>query len=316
MQRILIPGGAGLIGSHIAAALVDAGRQVTVIDGFMPRTGGSLPNLKAVFDRIRFIGGRVEDVEHLPELVAGSDAVIDCMGWTCHRAGMDDPEYDRALNQHSHLTLLRTLRAGVNPRFIYLGSRGQYGRPRVDRITEDCAQEPVDIQGIHKTAAEHYYRVFAGRYGLDVASLRFAACVGRGQVTEGPDIGLFGGFTRELLRDGTVSVYGSGRTRLVTDARDVAAMVCALLEADWRGFQAFHLPGQLTAIDAGARMLQQLAGRGAVEVRPMPSEVAHIDIGEAQADCSRLEALIGPVTLRPLEETFATLVEYFRGELR
>ena len=247
--------------------------------------------------------------------MGNSDAVVACMGWAFHRAGMEDPEYDRALNQHSHLALLQAVRAGKNPRFVYLGSRGQYGRPRTDRITEDCPQEPVDIQGIHKTAAEHYYRVFAARYGLDVASLRFAACVGWGQATEGDDIGLFGGFARELLRGGTVSVYGSGRTRLVTDARDVAAMVCALVDAEWHGFQAFNLPGRTIAIDAAARMLQQLAGRGEVEVRPMPSEVAHIDIGEAAADCSKLEALIGPVALRPVAETFATLVAYFQSRI-
>ena len=304
-----------MIGSHIAAALADAGRDVTVIDGLMPRTGGDRRNVEPILGRVRFLDRPVEEVDNLAELVANSDAVVDCMGWPFHRAGMDDPGYDRALNQHSHLALLQAVRAGKNPRFVYLGSRGQYGRPRADRITEDCPQEPVDIQGIHKTAAEHYYRVFAARYGFDVASLRFAACVGWGQATEGADIGLFGGFARELLHGETVSVYGSGRRRLVTDARDVAAMVCALLEAEWHGFQAYHLPGRLTTIDAAARMLQQLAGRGEVEVRPMPSEVAHIDIGEAAADCSKLDALMGPVALRPVEETLATLVAYFRSRI-
>ena len=304
-----------MIGSHIAAALVDAGHRVTIIDGLLPFTGGNRRNVEALGDRVTFLDKRVEEVDNLAELVANSDAVVDCMGWPFHRAGMDDPEYDRALNQHSHLALLRAVRPGKNPRFIYLGSRGQYGRPRTDRITEDCPQEPVDIQGIHKTAAEHYYRVFSARYGPDAASLRFAACVGWGQAVEGADIGLFGGFARELVRGGTVSVFGSGRTRLVTDARDVAAMVCALLHAEWRGFQAFNLPGRLTAIDAAARMLQQLAGCGELEVRPMPGEVAHIDIGEAAADCSKLETLIGPVTLRPIEETLAALVAYFQSRM-
>lgn len=299
-----------MIGSHIAAAMEEGGWQVTVIDGLLPRTGGDRRNLPSAF-----IDRRVEEVDNLGELVANSDAVVDCMGWAFHRASMGDPQYDHALNQRSHLALLQAVRAGKNPRFVYLGSRGQYGRPRAERITEDSPMEPVDIQGIHKTAAEHYYRVFAARHGLDVASLRFAAVAGWGQATEGDDIGLFGGFARELVRGGTVSIYGTGRTRVVTDARDIAAMVRALLDAEWRGFHAFNLPGRQTAIDAAARMLQQLAGCGQVEVRPMPSEVAQIDIGEAAADCSKLEALIGAVALRPLEETLATLVEYFRSRL-
>ena len=315
VERILVPGGAGFIGSHLAAAFAAAGHQVTVIDGLLPRAGADRRHLEPLLRAIRFIEQPIEDVANLGELICKFDTVIDCMGWACHLLAVQDPGYDARLNLASHRALLQSVRTGRNPAFVYLGTRSQYGRPRLDRIAESCALEPVDIQGIHKAAAEHYYRFFAARYNLTVVSLRVPNCIGPNQLIEGPDIGLFGGFARDLLGDKTVTVYGSGRSRAVIDVRDLVTIVRKIVAAPHTGFEAYNVPGQRVPLDVAARLLRDQAGSGEVRQAPLPEEIAQIDMGEADADCSKLHSLIGEFPLTPLEETFRALVDYFREAL-
>ena len=314
-EHMLILGGAGFIGSHLTAAFAKAGHQVTVIDGLLPRTGADRRHLELLPGRIRFIEQPIEDVSNLGELIGKSDTVIDCMGWTCHLLAVQDPGYDAQLNLASHRVLLQSVRAGRNPAFIYLGTRSQYGRPKVDRIVESCALEPVDIQGIHKAAAEYYYRFFAASHNLAVVSLRVPNCVGPNQLIEGPDIGLFGGLARDLLEGKTVTVYGSGRHRALIDVRDLVGIVRQIAAAPHTGFEAYNVPGRRVALDAGARLLRDQAGSGEVRQALLPDEIAQIDMGEAEADCSKLHSLIGEFPLTSLEETFRTMVDYFREEL-
>ena len=73
-------------------------------------------------------------------------------------------------------------------------------------ITESTAMVPEDVQGIHKAAADHHFRVFAKLKRLNVLSLRFANCYGPNQPRAGEDIGLIGGFIRDALAGKTIVV--------------------------------------------------------------------------------------------------------------
>jgi nucleoside-diphosphate-sugar epimerase len=315
-KQTLILGGAGFIGSHIAALLSSCGHRVTVIDGLMPQTGGNLDNLKPLLSRICFIQSRVEEVSELESLIANSNTVVDCMGWTCHMLAIEDPLYDAELNLQSHLKVLQSALRAASTRFIYLGSRGQYGRPTRALIAEDCPMEPVDIQGIHKLAAECYYRFFASRCNLPVVSLRLPNCIGPHQLVRGKDVGLFGGFVRDMVNGRTVTVYGSGRKRSVVYVKDVAEIVQRVAESRFMRFDAYNLPGHLVELDAAASKMAEYAGSSDVRSAHLPPEIAAIDTGDAEADCTKLGSLIGPFELTPLNEMLRATVNYFREALQ
>jgi nucleoside-diphosphate-sugar epimerase len=291
----------------------DANRDtVTVLDGFLPRSGARSQNLLAL-QQPMVIRHRVEEHPALSDLVAGHSVIVDCMGWTCHRLALKEPGYDLELNLQSHLHLLNHLPESWEGRIIYLGSRGQYGNPKaVEEITEDTVQQPEDVQGVHKVAAESHFRLAARFRGFPVASLRIPAVVGPHQPIIGEDIGLFAGFVRDLWAGKTVELYGAHRRRAVVHVDDIAATVVRLVDARWEGFQPFNVAGHSVVLSVALQMFQKVIGRGDISVRPAPPEIAAIDIGGTPVSESRLANLLGELPRRSVEKTLQAAVEPFR----
>lgn len=311
MSRILLLGGAGFVGSRIAIACVRAGHAVRVVDGLLQRTSGRRENLAAVATTIDFVPTRVEEVADLDQVLAASDVVIDCMGWTLHRAALADPLYDLALNLASHVHWLRRLPDGARTMVIYLGSRAQYGDLPSAEIDEDAPQEPLDVQGIHKAAAERHFRLAARLRGIPVVVLRLPACIGPHQPFEGEDIGLVGGFVRDALADRPIRVFGRGRRRAIAFVDDVAEVVCRLAAGPADGFTAYNLRGEVLAIHELAARVVAVVGRGSVEVTEVPNDIAAIDSGAAAFREDRLRDALGTdVPRTPLDRALSQTVGY------
>ena len=312
--RVTLFGGAGFIGSRIALACVRAGHRVRVVDGLLARTSGRRENLAAIASAIELVARRVEDVDDLEGVIADSDAVVDCMGWTQHRAALEDPLYDLSLNLASHVHWLHRVPAGTLAKVVYLGSRGQYADPPAGEITEETPQEPRDVQGIHKAAAERHFLLASSLRNLDVVTLRLPACIGPNQPADGEDIGLVGGFARDLLAGHPIRVYGRGRRRAIAYVDDVAEIVCRLVRLPTHGFEAYNLRGEVLPIEDIAARLIAIVGRGAVEVSDLPREIAAIDSGAAAFREDRLRAALGGDLPRtPIDEALAATVRHLAG---
>jgi UDP-glucose 4-epimerase len=312
--NLLLLGGAGFIGSHIAKRFQRGGYAVTVIDCLLDGCGGSRKNLEPVIAEMQFIPSNVKDVKELCDLVAQAEVVVDAMAWTCHRSALSDPIRDLRINAESHLHLIPHLHPGQ--KVIYLGTRSQYGMPDVDAITETTPMIPVDIQGIHKLAAESYFRVYADHQKLTVASLRFSNCFGENQPVSGEDIGLVGGFIRDLIEGRTVEVYGSRRKRVVVYAPDLAEIVWRLCERDLSGFSAFNLGGTEIYIESLVELLIELVGSGAYEIKAMPSDISRIDTGNATLDSAKLNTVIETHPATDLRTALASTIENVKGRLQ
>lgn len=311
-NRILILGGAGFIGSHIAERFAQSGWQTTVVDGLLPGTGGSLANLAHLGTAVTRIFLPVEAVTDLVPRLDAADLVVDAMAWTSHLLAMRDPLRDLQLNAQSHLTALIALPRTRCRRVIYLGSRGQYGNPSVDPVLESTPMEPVDIQGVHKLAAESYYRILGAKHGIDVISLRLPNCFGERQPFQGEDPGLIGGFLRDALANKVIEIYGSDRRRCVLYAGDAADIVFKLAHTTLSGFTPFNSGGHEVPIAHLAHTIARLVGRGRCEVMPLPPQVKAIDAGSARFDASRLAAAIGPVPLTALENSLARTLHWIQ----
>jgi UDP-glucose 4-epimerase len=315
MRRACVFGAAGFIGSNISIALVEGGWSVSAIDGFLPRTTASRVHLDPVADRITLLDESVEDIRSLPALLEGADLVVDCMGWTRHWEAKADPIYDLKLNLASHLPLLAAI-ADVRPRLtIYLGSSHQYGRAQAGAMVEDTPFRPVDEQGIHKAAADEHYRLAAERHSLNVVSLRFGNTFGRNQPIMGGDLGLIGEFIFAALKGETITVYGRHRSRNVVYAADLAQTILRLPEADIVGFTPLNFGGSNTPIHDLAQQVIRAACAGTLEERPVPLEVAAMDIVGTDLDVTRIERLLGRLAPTPLPDALAVTVADVRQRL-
>ena len=314
-RRVLVLGAAGFIGSHVARRFAEAGCSVTAVDGLVPGTGGCESNLKPCSSLIRFVISRVEGIRDMEDLVRNSDAIVDCMAWTSHWGALEKPLVDLQLNVESHLHWLTLARERPDLKVVYLGTRVQYGRPKVPSISEETPQIPEDVQGIHKVAAESYFRVYSGLHGFASASLRFPNCFGRHQPVATADAGLIGSFILDLLQSREVVVYGENRARELVYAPDVAEVIFRISNSDWRGFLPLNLAGQSVPLCELARLLVDLVGRGSYRVELLPAQIAQIDTGMACLNDRRLRDLIGEVPRADLRTALADTVAYFREKL-
>lgn len=310
-KNILVLGGAGFIGSNIVDQLLLNLFNVTVIDGLLPSTGGDIANILNLIPKIKFINSKVENVDELNDIVLESDVIIDSMAWTSHMHAMKNPNYDLELNCLSHLHLINSLKGLKNKKIIYLGSRGQYGNPNVKSIVESTVMIPEDIQGVHKLAAESYYRIYSKLYGFDVISLRIPNVFGKNQPYKNEDIGLVGLFIKKALSNEVIEVFGKDRSRSLMFVNDLVEAIIQLINFDNHGFTAFNVKGYDVSINELVKEIISISKSGKLIVEDIPEEIKNIDTGSAIFDDSKLRQIIN-ANVTDIHTALLHTINYFK----
>lgn len=205
-MRILITGGAGFIGSHIAAAYVRDGHEVAVLDNF--RTG-SKRNLSGAVTLFAGDISQAADVEvafqqFQPEVVSHYAAQLDV------RHSLEDPAHDAATNILGGLNvLIQAARGGVR-RFIFASSGGAiYGDTERLPADEETPAQPLSPYGLTKWTFESYLHIWQQVHGIVPVILRYANVYGPRQNAQG-EAGVIAMFSRRLLRGEPCTIYGDG----------------------------------------------------------------------------------------------------------
>ncbi|MCC3777171.1 UDP-glucose 4-epimerase GalE [Streptomyces sp. UNOB3_S3] len=161
----LVTGGAGYVGSVVAAHLLVAGHEVTVLDDL------STGHRDAVPEGARFIRGRVQEAAH--ELVAGHDAVLHFAAFSQVGESVARPDAYWRNNVGGTLELLTAMRdAGVRT-LVFSSTAATYGEPATVPITEDAPTVPTNPYGATKLAVDHMIAGECAAHGLAAVSLRY-----------------------------------------------------------------------------------------------------------------------------------------------
>ena len=207
-MRILITGGAGFIGSQIAAAYVRDGHEVAVLDNFRTGSKRNLPVGATLFAGDISQAADVETAfrEFQPEVVSHYAAQLDV------RHSLEDPAHDAATNVLGGLNvLLQAARGGVQ-RFIFASSGGAiYGDTARLPADETTAVQPLSPYGLTKWTFESYLHIWRQVHGLTPVILRYANVYGPRQNAEG-EAGVIAIFSRRLLRGKPCVIYGDGNS--------------------------------------------------------------------------------------------------------
>jgi UDP-glucose 4-epimerase len=311
-KRVLVTGGLGFIGSNLAHRLVALGADVSIIDGLIRGCGGNRDNIAGIASKVRLEVAELESPA-TERLVAGQEVIFNLAGQLSHVLSMREPQRDLKLNCAGQLALLEACRQH-NPgaRIVYSASRSQYGRPRYVPVDEGHPLEPVDVNGVHKIAAEAYHFVYAHAYGLPVCSLRLTNTYGPRQPIDDDRQGFVGWFIGRAVKGEPLRVFGDGQQKRdfthVDDVIDALLLVGLRQEAVG---QVFNLGGEVASVLELARLIAEAAGRAAPEVVPFPPERQAIEIGDFYADWKKINAVLGWEPRISLKEGLRQTLAFF-----
>lgn len=304
--RVLITGGAGFIGSHVADAFLAAGWDVAVLDDLSRGRRENVPPGARLYPcDVRSAAAAEVVARERPRVLCHHAAQIDV------RRSMEDPRGDADVNLGGLLNLLQAaVKAGGVEQVIFASSGGAiYGDTEVLPTPESHPRLPVSNYGAAKAAGELYLGVYRAAYGLPFAALRYANVYGPRQDPHG-EAGVVAIFCARLLERSPCTIFGDGKsTRDYVHAGDVAR---ANLLAAERGFSGALNVG--TGVETDVNRIHALLARAAgVSAAPLHAAAR---LGEQRRSCIDPSAAAAAIGWRPevrLEDGLASTLAWFRG---
>lgn len=225
VNRVLVTGAAGFIGSSVARAFLARGCRVVTIDNLSTGFRDNVPS------GVEFIEGDCSDRATVERVSGPIDAVLHVAGQSSGEISFEDPIRDLQWNVQSTLaTLARAAALGCR-RFVYASSMSVYGDQPDSPVREGADCRPNSFYGVGKLASEHDLRVWQREYGMETVALRLFNVYGAGQNMGNMRQGMVSIFLAQLIREGRIHVKGSlERFRDFVHVEDVCAAFIRALE--------------------------------------------------------------------------------------
>jgi UDP-glucose 4-epimerase len=272
-RRVLITGGAGFIGSHVADLFLAKDWSVEIIDNL---SSGKRENV-APTARLHVLDIRSPDAAELTAY-AGFDVVIHLAAQMDVRRSVADPLFDASVNIVGTLNLLEAIRQSpsARPRIVFSSTGGAvYGDAAIPPASETTPKEPDSPYAIAKLSVEYYLSYYARIHGLDTMAVRFGNVYGPRQDPHG-EAGVVAIFCGRILDGRPLLVFGDGtQTRDYVHVSDVAqatfaaatANLPAATRVDERAFNVGTGIGT-SVLDLAGTLLSAAGSSAAIEFAP------------------------------------------------
>jgi UDP-glucose 4-epimerase len=205
-MKVLITGGAGFIGSHIADRLILEGHSVAIIDNLSTGREDYL-NPKAAFHRIDITDFNALDEvfkKEKPDIVDHHAAQVNV------RVSMTDPDMDAKINIMGSLNVLKCALRFKVKKFIFASTGGAiYGEPENLPVSEDTPTNPLSPYGLAKLTVENYIKILSNLNWLPFTILRYSNVYGPRQIVKG-ESGVVALFTQRMLEGKVPVIFGDG----------------------------------------------------------------------------------------------------------
>ena len=305
----LVTGGAGFIGSHIAAALEAAGARVRVIDDL---STGYEENLAEVGERAEFVRAGLLDAEALRRALEGVEVVFHEAAIPSVPRSVENPaETHRACTEATFRLLMAAREAGVR-RLVYAASSSAYGDQPTLPKTEEMPPQPLSPYAAAKLAGEYYCQVWTRVYGFETVSLRYFNVFGPRQDPGSQYSGVISRFIDALMTGARPVIYGDGE-----QSRDFT-YVSNVVDANLRAAETTRGIGEVINVANGERTtLNQLLDTlkhitGKTEVEAEYRDVRVGDVRHSLADITRARELLGYEPRVGLEEGSRKTIEWWQ----
>jgi len=322
-KSVLLTGGAGFIGSHVAEALLRRGVQLTVVDNLdsFYSPAWKKANLREIrrAGNYRFANQDIRNSRKMREIMARArpEVIVHLAARAGVRPSIQQPLLYERVNIGGTLNLLELSRQLGVARFIFGSSSSVYGATSQTPFSEQQRDlRPISPYGATKLAGETLGYTYAHLYDLPVMCLRFFTVYGPRQR---PDLAIYK-FTRLIEAGKPIPVFGDGSTgRDYTYVDDIVAGVMAALEYQPKAmtggfFEVFNLGNsQPVTLAELIGLLEETTGRKALQVRKPPQAG---DVPLTWADISRSSQRLGYHPSTHLPDGLRKFVAWYRSRGR
>jgi UDP-glucose 4-epimerase len=306
MPISLVTGGAGFIGSHVAAQLLNAGHAVVVLDDL---SGGFTDNLPR---GVQFVEGSILDVDLISRLFNAH--AFDCVFHLAAYAAEGLSHFIKRFNYNNNLIgSVNLINASVNHAvecFVFTSSIAVYGSAPLP-MTEDTIPQPEDSYGIAKYAVERELRVSHEMFGLDYVIFRLHNVYGEHQNIGDRYRNVIGIFMNQIMQGQPLTVFGDGKqTRAFSYIADVAPSIARSVEVPAARNQIFNVGADTPySVNHLADVVMDAMGtRLPINHLPARNEVVH-----AYSDHSKARRVFGDQPPVALEEGIARMAAWAKA---
>ena len=308
MAHHLVTGGAGFIGSHLAARLAERGDAVRVFDN---KSTGSSENLKDLGQGIELIEGDIRDPEALERAVRGVECVFHLAALPSVQRSVEFPLDSEAVNAMGTLQVLEAAKAEGVRRVIYSSSSSVYGDTATLPKHEEQPPNPLSPYALSKLSGEWYCRIYYDLHGLETVALRYFNVFGPRQDPGSDYAAVIPRFIDAHLGGRRPMVFGDGeQTRdftFVSNAVDANLRAAAAEKAPGRTFNVAC--GTRTSLNELLALLREITG-SSVEADYGAARPG--DVRDSQADISLAREILGYEPAVGLTNGLRTTVEWFQ----
>ena len=226
-KNVLVTGGAGFIGSHVAQELEKRGHNVRIFDNFV----GGKQNLQYFSDAIEVVEGNCCNAKDCAKALKGVDAIFHLAAHAAEGQSVFIPVFNAQTNLIGSITMLaEAINAGVED-FAFTSSIAAYGRQETVPIKEDAPLNADDPYAITKKAFEDYLRVYHELGQINPYIVRFFNVYGPRQRMDDPYRGVVPIFINKCLKGEAPVIFGDGlQKRAFTYISDVVEPICEIVE--------------------------------------------------------------------------------------
>ncbi|MFC1480172.1 SDR family oxidoreductase [Candidatus Omnitrophota bacterium] len=307
MDRYLVTGGAGFIGSNIVEGLLERGEDVRVLDNL---STGKEENLIPFMDRIDFHKGDIRDEKDVRGALEGIDFVIHQAALRSVARSVEEPIETNDVNVNGTINLLMLAKAAGIKRLVYASSSSAYGDCDVYPQKETLTPNPISPYAVSKLAGEYYCRMFTETMGLETVSLRYFNVFGPRQNPESKYSAVIPAFISMLVKDQPCTIDGDGKQSrdftFVANVVDANIAACKVAEASGMFFNV-ACGHDYSVIDV-AEGIKKILGK-TIESVHGPRRLG--DVKRTFADISQLKNVLGLETKVDFHEGLKRTVEWF-----
>lgn len=207
MDKYLITGGAGFIGSHLVEECLNRGYKVRVIDNFLT---GKKENINGFRERIEFVEGDIRNFSLCRKVVKGIDYILHQAALPSVPRSIEDPLLTNEINITGTLNLLIASKEAEVKKFVFASSSSVYGDHPALPKRENTEGTPLSPYALSKLVGEKYSQMFSRIYGLSTVILRYFNIFGPRQDPYSQYAAVIPHFINKMINHQQPTIFGDG----------------------------------------------------------------------------------------------------------